>query len=38
MLAKKKFKKLPVVDEEGKLVGVIRRSAITKYIFNVIFQ
>ena len=37
MLAKKKFKKLPVVDEEGKLVGVIRRSAITKYIFNVIF-
>ena len=38
MLAKKKFKKLPVVDDEGKLVGVIRRSAITKYIFNVIFQ
>lgn len=38
MLAKKKFKKLPVVDEEGKLVGVIRRSAITKYIFNAIFQ
>lgn len=38
MLSKKKFKKLPVVDEEGKLVGVIRRSAITKYIFNVIFQ
>lgn len=38
MLAKKKFKKLPVVDEEGKLVGVIRRSTITKYIFNVIFQ
>lgn len=38
MLAKKKFKKLPVVDDEGKLVGVIRRSAITKYIFNVIFK
>ena len=38
MLSKKKFKKLPVVDEEGKLVGVIRRSAITKYICNVIFQ
>lgn len=38
MLSKKKFKKLPVVDDEGKLVGVIRRSAITKYIFNVIFQ
>ena len=38
MLAKKKFKKLPVIDDEGKLVGVIRRSAITKYICNVIFQ
>lgn len=38
MLAKKKFKKIPVVDDEGKLVGVIRRSAITKYIFNVIFK
>ena len=38
MLAKKKVKKLPVVDDEGKLVGVIRRSAITKYIFNVIFK
>ena len=38
MLAKKKFKKLPVVDDKGKLVGVIRRSAITKYIFNVIFK
>lgn len=38
MLAKKKFKKLPVVDDEGKLIGVIRRSAITKYIFNVIFK
>lgn len=38
LLAKKKFKKLPVVDDEGKLVGVIRRSAITKYIFGILFQ
>ena len=38
VLAKKKFKKLPVVDDEGKLVGVIRRSAITKYIFGILFQ
>ena len=37
LLAKKKFKKLPVVDEEGKLVGVVRRSAITKYLFSLIF-
>ena len=38
LLAKKKFKKLPVVDDEGKLVGVIRRSAITKYVFGILFQ
>ena len=37
LLAKKKFKKLPVVDEKGKLVGVVRRSAITKYLFGLIF-
>lgn len=38
LLAKKKFKKLPVVDDEGRLVGVIRRSAITQYLFQVIFR
>ena len=38
LLAKKKFKTLPVVDDEGKLVGVIRRSAITKYVFGILFQ
>ena len=38
LLAKKKFKKLPVVDDEGKLVGVVRRSAITKYLFGLIFK
>lgn len=38
LLAKKKFKKLPVVDDEGALVGVVRRSAITQYLFHVIFS
>lgn len=38
LLAKKKFKKLPVVDDEGVLVGVVRRSAITKYLFGMIFR
>ena len=38
LLSKKKFKKLPVVDDKGTLVGVIRRSAITKYLFNLIFK
>lgn len=38
LLTKKKFKKLPVVDDEGKLVGVVRRSAITKYLFGLIFK
>lgn len=37
LLAKKKFKKIPVVDDSGRLVGVIRRSAITKYLFSIIF-
>ena len=38
LLSKKKFKKLPVVDDEGRWVGVIRRSAITKYLFNLMFK
>lgn len=38
LLSKKKFKKLPVVDGKGTLVGVIRRSAITKYLFDLIFR
>ena len=38
LLYKMKFKKLPVVDDKGTLVGVIRRSAITKYLFNLIFK
>lgn len=38
LLSKKKYKKLPVVDDEGRLVGVIRRSTITKYLFNLMFK
>ena len=38
LLSKKKYKKLPIVDDEGRLVGVIRRSAITKYLFNLMFK
>ncbi len=37
ILAKKKFKKLPVIDEEGKLVGIIRRSSIMRYVFDLLF-
>lgn len=34
ILAKKKIKKLPVVDENGKLVGVISRSTIVRRIMS----
>ena len=34
ILAKKKIKKLPVVDENGKLVGVISRSTIVRSIMS----
>ena len=37
MLAKKKFTKVPVIDEEGKLIGVVRRATITRYLFDVLF-
>ena len=37
-LAKKKFKKLPVIDEHGCLVGVIRRSSIMRYAFDLLFH
>ncbi|MBS6941176.1 MAG: CBS domain-containing protein [Slackia piriformis] len=37
-LAKKKFKKLPVIDEHGRLVGVIRRSSIMRYAFDLLFH
>lgn len=38
MLAKKKFKKLPVIDDHGKLVGVVRRSSIMRYAFDLLFH
>ena len=37
VLAKKKFKKVPVIDEDGKLIGVVRRATITRYLFDVLF-
>lgn len=37
VLARKKFKKVPVVDERGVLVGVVRRATITRYLFDVLF-
>lgn len=37
VLSKRKFKKLPVVDERGGLVGVVRRATITQYIFDLLF-
>ena len=37
-LSKKKFKKLPVIDEKGQLVGVIRRTTIMRYVFDLLFS
>lgn len=37
VLAQKKFKKVPVIDEDGKLIGVVRRATITRYLFDVLF-
>lgn len=36
-LSKKQYKKLPIVDANGKLVGIVRRSTILRYIFGVMF-
>lgn len=38
LLAKKKFKKLPVIDGEGRLLGVVRRASITRYVFELLFH
>lgn len=37
LLSKKKFKKVPIIDEDGVLVGIVRRATITKYIFHLLF-
>ena len=37
ILAKKQFKKLPVVDGDGRLVGVIRRKSVMEHAFDVLF-
>lgn len=37
VLSKKKFKKVPVIDENGKLIGVVRRATITRYVFDLLF-
>mgnify|MGYP000330883561 CR=1 FL=1 len=37
ILAKKQFKKLPVVDADGRLVGVIRRKSVMEHAFDVLF-
>ena len=38
ILGKRKYKKIPVVDEQGVLVGVVRRATITRYIFRLLFE
>jgi CBS domain-containing protein len=38
ILAKKQFKKMPVVNGDGALVGVIRRKSIIKFAFLNIFH
>lgn len=37
VLSKRKFKKLPVIDDQGRLIGVVRRATITQYIFDLLF-
>ena len=37
VLAKKRFKKVPVIDEDGRLIGMVRRATITRYLFDVLF-
>jgi CBS domain-containing protein len=37
-LSKKQFKKMPVVDAQGRLVGMIRRKSIMKYAFTLMFH
>lgn len=38
ILSKKKIKKIPVIEKDGTLIGVARRSTIMRYIFTLIFE
>ncbi len=35
---KKRYKKVPVVGQDGTLVGVARRATLVRYIFHVLFD
>lgn len=37
LLSKKKFKKVPVIQSDGTIIGVARRSTIMRYIFRILF-
>lgn len=37
ILSKKKIKKIPIVESDGTLIGIARRSTIMRYIFTMIF-
>lgn len=37
LLSKKKFKKLPVIDGDGRLIGVVRRTSIMRHVFALLF-
>ena len=34
LLVGKRIKRLPVIDKEGNLVGIVSRRDIMKYLFN----
>lgn len=38
ILSKKKFKKIPIVDKDGTVLGIARRSTIMRYIFKILFE
>lgn len=38
LLSKKSIKKLPVIDGEGRLIGVVLRSQVTRYVFDLLFN
>lgn len=36
-LSRRKFKMMPIVDEDGILVGLVTRSTLVHYVFSVMF-